>query len=395
MLGENIKNLRKENKISQEELAEKLGVSRQSISLWENEQTQPTIENIIAISEVFGIATDDILKTKTAVEADGDSVDNVLPEITLKKKKIFKLKYLWIAISIVVIGIATFFVFKGIFSNELSPKEIYELAEPATVEIQVKTAYGQGIGTGFFIDGEGTIVTNYHVIEKAYEGVAVLKNVGKFEIKEVIGFDEELDIAILKIDYKNEKFLERRTKQIEVGETVYALGSSEGLTNSFSSGIISALDRQFDGNHYIQVTAPISHGNSGGPLIDKNGKVIGITSAGIEDGQNLNLVIPITAIDLVDVYYKETLERYFELVVPKRMPLEELKAEVKSGKYRLRFICIDFGEYNGTVHYFDCPLISNLNITQENRSRIKAKMELLEACKDGYIAIPECDCVFD
>lgn len=319
-------------------------------------------------------------------------------EKTIMDKKLlskFRFIYLWIAIAIVVIGIATFCIYKGIFSKGLSPNEIYELAEPTTVEIQVKTAYGQGIGTGFFVDGDGTIVTNYHVIEKAYEGVAVVKNVGKFEIKEIIGFDEKLDIAILKIDYKNEKFLERRTKQIEVGETVYALGSSEGLTNSFSSGIISALDRQFDGNHYIQVTTPISHGNSGGPLIDKNGKVIGITSAGIEDGQNLNLVIPINAIELVDVYYKKPLESYFELVVPKRMPLEELKAEVKSGKYRLRFICIDFGEYRGTVHYFDCPLISQLEITQENLSRIKAKMELLEACQDGYIAIPECNCVFD
>lgn len=338
-----------------------------------------------------GCPLSDVQKSKDAtVEAILDASNN---EKTMTNKKLsckFKPTYMWIAIAIVVIGIASFCIYKVFFSKELSPKEIYELAEPTTVEIQVKTAYGQGIGTGFFIDGEGTIVTNYHVIEKAYEGLVVLKNIGKFEIKEIVGFDEVLDIAILKIDYKSEKFLEKRTTQIEVGETVYALGSSEGLTNSFSSGIISALDRQFDGNHYIQVTAPISHGNSGGPLIDKNGKVIGITSACIEDGQNLNLVIPITAIELVDKYYKETLERYFELVVPKRKTFQEIKA----GE-RTYFFCVGFGEYKGTVHIEECPLMAHLETNQENRSMVKVTTSLLKACQNGYIAMPECDCVFD
>ncbi len=338
-----------------------------------------------------GCPISDAQKSEYATVGESLNTSNV-EEPTMDKKLLSKFRfiYLWIVIAIVVIGIVTFCIYKGVFSKGLSPNEIYELAEPTTVEIQVKTAYGQGIGTGFFIDGEGTIVTNYHVIEKAYEGVAVLKNVGKFEIKEIIGFDEDLDIAILKIDHKNEKFLEKRTTQIEVGEPVYALGSSEGLTNSFSSGIISALDRQFDGNHYIQVTAPISHGNSGGPLIDKNGKVIGITSAGIEDGQNLNLVVPVTAIELVDKFYNKTLEQYFWLEAPNRKAFEEIKA----GEYTW-FFCINFGEYKGTVHTANCPLIQNIQVTQEERSMVKAKFSLLEAFKDGYTAMPECDCVFD
>ena len=79
MLGDNIRKYRKLNNMSQDDLAEKLNVTRQSISLWENGQTQPTIENIIAIAEVFGVATDDILKTKTTIENDDNTVDNALP----------------------------------------------------------------------------------------------------------------------------------------------------------------------------------------------------------------------------------------------------------------------------------------------------------------------------
>ena len=328
----------------------------------------------------------------------GESLNISKAEESTTDKKLlskFKFTYLWIAIAIVVIGIATFCIYKGISSKGLSPNEIYELAEPTTVEIQVKTAYGQGIGTGFFVDRDGTIVTNYHVIENGYEGVAVLKNVGKFEIKEIIGFDESLDIAILKIDYKSEKILEKRTKQIEVGETVYALGSSEGLTNSFSSGIISALDRQFDGNHYIQVTAPISHGNSGGPLIDKNGKVIGITSAGIEDGQNLNLVIPITAIDLVDKNLHYEFRQFFILKARDgrdTLSVDEIKQKVKEGNFSyFLFVCIKNGEYKGTVHSVNCPEMSNLHIHRED---IEVTGDVFEAFDNGYTAHPKCECVF-
>ena len=336
-----------------------------------------------------GCPISDVQKSEDSTVGESLNISNV-EESAMDKKLLskFRFTYLWIAIAIVVIGIATFCIYKGVFSKGLSPNEIYELAEPTTVEIQVKTAYGQGIGTGFFVDGEGTIVTNYHVIENGYEGVAILKNVGKFEIKEIIGYDESLDVAILKIDYKSEKFLEKRIKQIEVGETVYALGSSEGLTNSFSSGTISALDRQFDGNHYIQVTAPISHGNSGGPLIDKNGKVIGITSAGIEDGQNLNLVIPITAIDLVDKNLNYEFRQFF--ILEARNGHTKTLEEIKQQGF-IYFFGIKQGEYQGTVHSQDCPLILSIRVNKED---VDAFWDVFPAFDEGYIVCPECKCVF-
>ena len=91
MLGDNIRKYRKENNISQEDLAEKLGVTRQSISLWENNQTQPSIDNIIAIAKVFGLSTDDLLLSTT--EEQEENVETVLnTDITKNGKKHFPIR---------------------------------------------------------------------------------------------------------------------------------------------------------------------------------------------------------------------------------------------------------------------------------------------------------------
>ena len=182
----------------------------------------------------------------------------------------------------------------------LSAEEIYQLASPATVEIRVETEYGTATGTGFFYNSDGAIITNFHVIEDAISGDVFLNNGEKYTINRLIGYDRYWDIAIIQINYQSESVLSFRTEPIRTGETVYALGSSLGLADSFSEGIISANSREIGGQIFIQTTAPISHGNSGGPLIDTKGNVVGITTAGIEAGQNLNLAVPIANIHKVE-----------------------------------------------------------------------------------------------
>lgn len=184
--------------------------------------------------------------------------------------------------------------------KELSAEEIYRLASPATVEIRIETEYGTATGTGFFSNKDGIIITNFHVIEDATSGAVYLNNGEKYDIQKLVGFDRYLDIAFIQIDYQPSTILKIRTDFLQTGETVYALGSSLGLADSFSEGIISANQREIGGQIFIQTTAPISHGNSGGPLIDKYGRVVGITTAGIESGQNLNLAVPISNINKID-----------------------------------------------------------------------------------------------
>ena len=189
--------------------------------------------------------------------------------------------------------------------QELSASEIYSSVDSSVVFILISTRSGYSSGSGFFIDNNGTVVTNYHVIEDGLSGV-IQKNDGKTAtIDKVLGFDKKLDIAILATSATNTKPVAISKTPVQVGDTVYAIGYPEAFklgfsSSTFTTGIVS-MNRSIDGYSYIQSTVNITHGNSGGTLINKNGEVIGITTAGItySDIDYMNLSIPIQRIDTV------------------------------------------------------------------------------------------------
>ncbi len=139
------------------------------------------------------------------------------------------------------------------------------------------------LGSGFIIDQEGIVVTNNHVIEGAEDIVVQVNGEKKFKAK-VIGADPLSDIAVLKIESK-EKFLPVRfgdSDKARIGDWVIAIGNPFGLGGTVTSGIISARNRSIGLSRYedyIQTDASINSGNSGGPLFDMNGNVIGINTA--------------------------------------------------------------------------------------------------------------------
>lgn len=179
--------------------------------------------------------------------------------------------------------------------------EIYALINPATVEVSTyrRNSIPISLGSGFFIKDDGTFVTNYHVIEEAYSIKIKTFDSTEYRVTKVIYFDKQKDIAILQADVKGKKmpYLEYADELPMVGEVTYALGSSLGLTGTFSSGIVSYVNRTVGNVKFIQSTAPISSGNSGGPLVNKYGQVIGINTATYTEGQNLNLSIAVSEID--------------------------------------------------------------------------------------------------
>ncbi|MBR1506417.1 MAG: trypsin-like peptidase domain-containing protein [Eubacterium sp.] len=184
--------------------------------------------------------------------------------------------------------------------GELSGEDIYNLASESTVEVTaVLSDTYSSLGTGFFDDTEGTVITNYHVIDGSKEAYITTTSGEKYDVVEVIGYDKNLDIAILSTNAVNTKPLAKRSELINTGEKVYALGSSQGYSNTFTEGIISSAEREERGKTYIQHTAPITNGNSGGPLLDSEGRVIGINTWGRVDGQNLNFAIPINMVSTV------------------------------------------------------------------------------------------------
>lgn len=183
-------------------------------------------------------------------------------------------------------------------SKELTAEEIYENCSKATVEILAEVASNRyNLGSGFFID-DGTIITNYHVVSGT-SSIKITDSENKsYYVEQVLGYDEKIDLVILKVNSKNE-YLEKNKEAIKPGETVYTLGSPLGLTGSFADGLVSSPSRKIESVDYIQVTAPMSPGNSGGPLINKYGEVIGINTWQYTEGQNLNFSININEIQNV------------------------------------------------------------------------------------------------
>lgn len=186
--------------------------------------------------------------------------------------------------------------------TEKNAEEVYASCSPAVFYIEVYDAAGNATasGSGFFIDQGGVAVTNYHVIDGAYSAKIALSESGKvYAVRGVYAYDKVQDYAILQIDGSGFPTLAvGDAKTVVGGSTVFAIGSPLGLQNSISQGLISNPARSEGGAEYIQISAAISHGSSGGALLNKYGEVIGITSASYADGQNLNLAVPLSLLPL-------------------------------------------------------------------------------------------------
>lgn len=174
--------------------------------------------------------------------------------------------------------------------------------QKSVVQINVETDYSERSGSGFLYNSRGDIVTNAHVIEDATSIQVTMSNAETYPAA-IVGIGEEKDIAVIRVPQLiNYQPIElEATENYLPGAEILAVGSPLGFQNTVSVGIISGVDRSFDINGYIyenvyQISANITHGNSGGPLIDRQtGKVIGINSAGIEES-DIAFSIPIPAI---------------------------------------------------------------------------------------------------
>jgi S1-C subfamily serine protease len=159
------------------------------------------------------------------------------------------------------------------------------------------------LGSAFFVDAAGYLITNYHVIasevDPAYEGYSHmtirLGDSASVRIPaKVVGWDKAMDLALLKAEITPEYVFSVVDRIIpQVGDTVYAIGSPGGLEKTVTSGIVSALGRRFlQIGDVIQIDAAVNHGNSGGPVVDREGRLVGIVFAGIENFPGLNFAVP-------------------------------------------------------------------------------------------------------
>jgi putative serine protease PepD len=172
-------------------------------------------------------------------------------------------------------------------SGSLTVEELYRQAAPGVVLIQSGAdGRGQGLGSGFVIDEEGTIVTNQHVVAGADE-VSVRFDDDTEVPARVLGTDPGSDLALLDVELPAEELTPLPLGElagVEVGEPVVAIGNPFGLERTITSGIVSALGRRIEApdgfaiDDAIQTDAALNSGNSGGPLLDLGGNVIGVNS---------------------------------------------------------------------------------------------------------------------
>jgi len=219
----------------------------------------------------------------------------------------------------------------------------------------------KGIGSGFIFDSKGYIMTNYYVVENA-EKVQILLSDGKLLTGKVIGIDPSMDIAIIKVFSKDLPEVELGdSSNLKVGQFVIAIGNPFGLTGepSVTFGVISSLNRSIKTEqgvieNLIQTDAAVNPGNSGGPLIDINGKVIGMTIAIIPFAQGIGFAIPINSIKqvlsdlinygkvirpwlgIVGITMNKALAKYFDLLVDKGVLIIKVIEESPAFRYGLK-----------------------------------------------------------
>ena len=188
-------------------------------------------------------------------------------------------------------------VTSGSDSHVLSGEQIYTKCAPSVFAVTIYDKSGKelGYGSGVFISAAGEAVTNWHVLDgassakiKAYDG----KN---YDVIGIYDYDAKNDLARIQIGGSGFTPMKVNTSGTQMnGATIYAIGNPKGLESTITSGIISSAHRMVNGVEFIQMSAPISSGSSGGALINAKGELIGITTAYVEDSQNLNLAIPTT-----------------------------------------------------------------------------------------------------
>ncbi|WP_226659352.1 S1C family serine protease [Pseudalkalibacillus hwajinpoensis] len=203
-------------------------------------------------------------------------------------------------------------------TDEPNLKSVIHETQKSVVQIDVSLKDGTSSGSGFLYNTDGDVITNAHVVEGAEKIIVKTSDAKQFEAQ-IIGMGDTTDVAVIRVPglKENAPLPVAEERIAEVGDNIIALGSPLGLQNTVTTGIISGLDREFilepyRYEHIYQISAPITKGNSGGPLIDATtGEAIAINSAGTDSGA-IGFSIPLpNVIDQI----KEWSNRPVELTV--------------------------------------------------------------------------------
>src|SRR5690242_2919646 len=240
--------------------------------------------------------------------------------------------------------------------------------KPSVVAIATYDGNGEPLmtGSGFFLR-PGQVVTNLHVVRGAVKAeIKTLDGKGKvFPVNGTLAIDEEGDLTLLNIDMPLERSrsTELASELPDEGEPIFVIGNPLKLEGSVSDGIVSAVREVPNSYRIIQITAPISHGNSGSPVFNLKGQVLGVVTIKVTNGQNINLAIAAA--------------RVAELKPGKLQPLSELvtkgRGDIAESLYRSGLDSLWLGNYDNAVGYFE-------NAANKNPKRAEAWVQV-GSCK--------------
>ena len=208
---------------------------------------------------------------------------------------------------------------------------VSEVVKPATVLIETSVSNGTGYGTGFFVTDDGYIATNYHVVKDA-KSIRVTLYSGKVYTAKLEGFYAPDDLAVIKIDGEGFPVIKiGDSDSIHVGDTVIAIGNPSGTSGAWTTtqGIVSALDRRVESSvegftgtiKMIQTDTPVNPGNSGGPLCNVSGEIVGVVTQKLSGYESIGFAIPINeAMETIDAILEGN-EDSFESSVTQRRPV--------------------------------------------------------------------------
>lgn len=169
---------------------------------------------------------------------------------------------------------------------------LYNKVLPSVMTLHVvRKGGGTVTGTAFLAFKDGIAVTAWHVVADAKEATVKFADGAEYDVSGLIDKDERRDVALIRVKVAGKPLLSLQGTNPAVGTKAYAVGAPQGLEFSLSEGIVSQL-RTEKGIDAVQFTCPVSQGNSGGPLLDSEGRVLGVVSAQVRDGQNLNFASP-------------------------------------------------------------------------------------------------------
>jgi Flp pilus assembly protein TadD len=237
-------------------------------------------------------------------------------------------------------------------SREALP-ELVRRIKPSVVSVLTYDAKGEPLisGTGFFVRS-GEVITNMHVIRGAHRvEIHTLDGKGRtYPVAGALAVDEEADLALLSVDLPAERSrpLTFASTLPDEGEQVFVIGNPLRLEGSVSDGIVSAVREVPDLGRIIQITAPVSHGNSGSPLLNMRGQVIGIVTVKVTNGQNINLALGVARITSLT---RGKLMSFDQVGAKNRSVTQpELLAELW---YRGGIDSLWLGNYDSALNYFE------------------------------------------